>query len=233
MTTVPLISCVVPAYNGERYLGEALNSLLAQTHPALDVIVVDDGSTDGTSEIAGGFGPPVRLVRQSNAGPAAAINRGFEAVRGEFVAVLAADDLWPVDRLERQLERFRRRPELDISLGHLANFWVKELAEEEGRFTDHRLSKPIPGHTVATMLARRSALEAVGHLDPGQRHAFSTEWFLRVQQHGLVVEMLDDILLHRRMHPENRSRLHAGRSRSEYLDLLKRSLDQQRQRGAS
>jgi glycosyltransferase involved in cell wall biosynthesis len=233
MTTVPLIGCVIPAYNGERYLGEALNSLLAQTYPSLDIVVVDDGSTDGTAEIARSFGHLVRLVRQPNAGPAAAINRGFEEVRGEFIAVLAADDLCPADRFERQLERFRRRPELDISLGHLANFWVKELAEEEGRFTGHRLSKPIPGHTVATMLARRSALEAVGYLDPGQRHAFSTEWFLRVQQHGLVVEMLDDILLHRRMHPENRSRLHAGRSRSEYLDLLKRSLDQQRQRGAS
>jgi len=231
MITVPLIGCVVPAYNGERYLGEALDSLLAQTHPSIDIVVVDDGSTDETAGIAAQFGPPVRLVRQANAGPAAAINRGFDEVHGEFISVLAADDLCPPDRFERQLERFRLRPELDISLGHLANFWVQELAEEAERFTDHRLSKPIPGHTVATMLARRTVLERVGHLDPKQRHTFSTDWFLRVQQGGLVVEMLDTILLHRRMHPDNRSRRHAGRSQSEYLDLLKRSLD--RRRGAS
>jgi glycosyltransferase involved in cell wall biosynthesis len=82
----PLISCIVPAFNAERYLGEALDSILAQTWRPIEVIVVDDGSTDGTAQVAERYGERIAYIRQANAGPAAARNRGLDAAAGAFVA---------------------------------------------------------------------------------------------------------------------------------------------------
>ena len=92
----------MPAYQAEPWIGATLETVLAQTCPPDEVVVVDDGSTDRTAKIAGGFGDPVRVVRQSNGGPSAAYNRAFRESNGEFVAMCPADDLWEPDKLELQ-----------------------------------------------------------------------------------------------------------------------------------
>lgn len=99
--STPTVSVVVPCYNGSRYLRETLESALNQTRAPLEVIVVDDGSTDDSAAIAESFGPPVRLIRQQNRGESAARNTGLHASRGDFVTFLDADDLWTSDALER------------------------------------------------------------------------------------------------------------------------------------
>jgi glycosyltransferase involved in cell wall biosynthesis len=104
----PTVSAVIPAFNGERYLGAAIESVLAQTHEVLECLVVDDGSTDTTADVARRFGPPVRVVAQENAGVAAARNRGASEASGEQLAFLDQDDAWLPERLERQLEAMRR-----------------------------------------------------------------------------------------------------------------------------
>ena len=106
-----LISCIVPVYNGERYLGEALDSILAQTYRPLEIIVVDDGSTDGTAEVVAIYGDQVRYLKQVNGGPAATRNLGLSSSNGEFVAFLDQDDLCHPEKLERLMERFKTRPE--------------------------------------------------------------------------------------------------------------------------
>jgi len=109
---ISLISCIVPVFNGERYLGEALDSILGQTHRPLEIIVADDGSTDRTATVAAGYGDQIRYLYQPNAGTASACNLGLGAARGGFIAFLAADDLWHPEKLMRQMVRFRERPEL-------------------------------------------------------------------------------------------------------------------------
>ena len=89
----PLISCIVPVYNGERYIKEALDSILAQTYRPLEIIVADDGSTDGTESVVANYGNRVRCLWQPNAGPAAAWNLGVRAAQGEFVVFLDSDDV--------------------------------------------------------------------------------------------------------------------------------------------
>jgi glycosyltransferase involved in cell wall biosynthesis len=101
--TAPLISCVVPVFNGERYLGEALDSILAQTYRPLELLVVDDGSTDGTAALVTRYRDQIRPLFQPNAGQAAARNLGLSVARGEFVAFLDADDLWHPEKLARQM----------------------------------------------------------------------------------------------------------------------------------
>src|SRR5262249_17267514 len=126
-----LVSCIVPVFNGERYLGETLDSILAQTYRPREIIVVDDGSTDGTAAVVAAYGKRVTSVWQANAGEMAARNRGLTRARGEFIAFLDADDLWHPEKLARQIARFQERPEIDLSFTRFQNFWVSELATEE------------------------------------------------------------------------------------------------------
>ncbi|MBK6472936.1 MAG: glycosyltransferase family 2 protein [Betaproteobacteria bacterium] len=121
--TTPPISVVIPAYNAAATLARALDSVLAQTHPALEVVVVDDGSADNTGEVVAGYashgGPtPVRYLRQANAGPSAARNRGVEAARGEWIAFLDADDWYYPERLARHAQMIQADPALDFLVGN-------------------------------------------------------------------------------------------------------------------
>jgi glycosyltransferase involved in cell wall biosynthesis len=225
---LPLISCVVPVFNGERYLAEALESILKQSYRSLEIIVVDDGSTDGTAAVMDHYAGRARLLRQANAGTAAARNLGLNAAQGEFVAFLDADDLWHPEKLERQTARFKTRPELDYCVTHVQNFWVPELIEEERRFRDHRISKALPGYSTGTLLARRALFDTVGQFNPAIKHADDTEWFLRASEHGAAMELLPDVLLYRRLHQTNLSRLRASNSRDQYLQILKTALDRRR-----
>ena len=223
-----LISCIVPVFNGELYLAEALDSILAQTYRPLDIIVADDGSTDGTPDVVAGYGQRVRYVWQPNAGANAARNLGLNAARGDFVAFLDADDLWHPEKLMRQMACFQARPELKLCLTHVQNFWVPELEEERRQFRDHRLSKPVPGHATQTLLARKSLFEEIGQFDAARTHTGDTEWLLRAKELGVVTEMMAEVLVHRRLHRTNLSRRAAAASRDEYLRLVKSTLDRRR-----
>jgi len=225
----PLVSCIIPVFNGERFLAEALTSILGQTHQPLDIIVVDDGSTDGTASVAAEFGEKMRYVFQENAGPVVARNRGIQEARGEFIGFLDADDLWLERKLEKQLARFQQRPELAYSVTLTQNFWEEELREEAIRFQEHARSGPIPGYVTLTLLVRREWMEKTGGFDVSLHHGDSADWFQRAEASGAVGELLEEVLARRRLHPENRSRRMATGSRAEFLQILKDKLDRQRE----
>ncbi len=106
------VSVIIPAYNSEQYIRRAIDSVLAQTHPASEIIVVDDGSTDNTCEMVQRYGPPVRYLYQANAGPGAARNTGIQAAKGEWIAFLDSDDEWAPEKLQVQLDLLHRNPDL-------------------------------------------------------------------------------------------------------------------------
>jgi glycosyltransferase involved in cell wall biosynthesis len=223
-----LISCIVPVFNGERYIRDALESIFAQTYRPLEILVADDGSTDGTAAVVAAFSDRVRYLRQSNRGPAAARNLGIGAATGDFIAFLDADDLWHPEKLIRQMARFQARPELGYCVTLVRNFWTPELQNEAEKYRDHRISRPIPGYVTGTLIARRSLFDTVGLFNPDLPHGDSTDWFLRAAESGAVTELLPDVLLERRLHPDNRSRIRAGASREQYLRILKLSLERKR-----
>lgn len=226
-----LISCIIPVFDGERYLRESLESILAQIYRPLEVIVADDGSADGTAAVVMQYGERVRYVFQQNAGPAAARNLGLTIARGDFIAFLDADDLWHPEKLVRQMARFQSRPDLDLCVAHMQNFWMPELLQEAARFKDHRRGQPIPGYCTGTLLARRILFDAVGPFNTILRHADDTEWFLRTAEHKAVMELLPDVLTYHRMHTANISRRRAAASWNEYVRLVKASLDRRRHLG--
>lgn len=233
-----LISCIIPVFNGERYLAEALESALRQTCAPFEVIIADDGSIDSTADIAARYDAPVRYLKQENLGAAAARNLGLRAASGEFVAFLDADDLWHVEKLARQTERFQRRPGLDLCIAHLQNFWITELTAEKNRFEKHRLTEVLPGYVTSTLLARRSVFERVGEFNAALRLGDGTDWFLRAAEHGATMELLPDVLVYRRMH-ENNISMEAGSRRmtaamqNAQLIAIKASLDRRRQEGSA
>jgi glycosyltransferase involved in cell wall biosynthesis len=219
---------IVPAYQVEPAIGKVVAELVAIWPDPDAVIVVDDGSTDRTAEVAAGFGDRVRVLRQPNAGPAAALNHGIRESRGEFHAFLDADDRWPPEKLALQLARLAAEPALRACYGRVQNFWVDELKIEEEALSGHRIREPVPGLVTGTLLAPRATFAEVG-LFTDSRHAYALDWAMRLKERGIPYAILDQVLLLRRYHESNQSR-DGARSREQVLDLLKRSLDARRDR---
>jgi glycosyltransferase involved in cell wall biosynthesis len=228
--TSSLVSCVVPCFNGERYLAEAIDSILAQTHRPLEIIVVDDGSTDRSAEVVRRYGAGVRYHHQENRGPGAACNQGVALATGAFVAFLEQDDLWLPDKTRRQLAAFEADPTLDYCVGHIQNFWIPELAEEARRFRDARAMQPVPGYVVQTLMVRRELLEQAGRFDETLHFSFASDWFLRVDERGAVGTLLPDVLTRRRLHHDNFSRRNRAASHDQFLQVVKAALDRRRRR---
>jgi glycosyltransferase involved in cell wall biosynthesis len=200
------VSCVVPAYNAARFLAPALESIFSQTHPAHEIIVVDDGSTDETRAIASRFGGLVTIVETEHRGHLAARDAGVDAARGDYIAFLDADDLWAPGKNERQLDVLRQNPDLDLCVAHFQNFWDPEIADEEERYRDLPLSKPMSGYIVPTLMARRDVFTRFGRFNSGECPS-DTGWFAGAIAMGARLETLPDVLLHRRLHRANDSRM--------------------------
>ena len=224
----PSVSCVVPVFNGEAFLGEALDSVLAQSHRPLEVIVVDDGSTDGTAQVALSRGEAVRYVRQPNGGPSSARSRGVQLAHGELIAFLDADDRWLEGKLARQVATLAERPDLDGCLTHGRLFWDGDgaIAAEASAWPEERRIDT-GGLIGSTLVVRRAAFETAGLFDPLLPHSGTADWFARARDRGVIVETLAEVLIERRMHAGNFSRRRDARD-DEYFRLLKRSLDRRR-----
>ena len=228
----PTISCIVPVFNGERYLSETLDSIFSQAYPGLEVIVVNDGSTDGSARLLKSYQDRLIYLEQADKGPAAARNFGMSQSRGDFVAFLDQDDLWEPGKLARQMARFEARPKLDVCIAHAQLFWVAELRPEAMRLRGQSRAHVVPGYTSGTLLTRRTFFDTIGAFNASLWFGDATEWFLRVIDKKAVIELLPDVLLYHRMHRANLTRRRISDSREEFLGIVKRSLDHRRQRPA-
>lgn len=222
----PIVSVLITVYNGARHLAEAIDSVLAQTYPAAELIVVDDGSTDGGGEIARRYAPALRYVYQPNGGIGAARNHAVSLAGGDFFAFLDADDRMPGGRLERQVAALRHDPDLDMVLGHVAEFLSPELDESVRRALRPPLERA-PGRTPVSMLIRRDAFARVGPFATGLKVGIAMDWWVRAMELPLRSVMLDEVVLERRLHATNNG-IRQRDSRNQYLHVLKASLDRRR-----
>lgn len=187
-----VISVILPAYNGARFIGETLRSVRAQTHPSVEVIVVDDGSTDGTVDLVRASAPWARVFEQKNAGVSAARNRGLAEAKGEFVIFLDQDDIWHPLQLGRQLSCMQAAPGCGAVVCHYHHWRADQgtyaapetlWGPDPGLQTDpaftgwvyHQFLWDCWAQTSGTLL-RRSALQAVGGYDTAL--AYSEDWDL-------------------------------------------------------
>jgi glycosyltransferase involved in cell wall biosynthesis len=227
--SAPLVSCIIPVFNGERFLAEAIRSILAQTHHPLEVIVVDDGSTDGTaSVVASEFAALVRYLRQDNAGPVVARNAGIAMARGQYLAFLDADDRWEPTRIEKQLASLAGHPEAEISVCLAENFFMPGFEPRNDFERQHPKNQATPAYLSIGMVLSRATFDRVGPFDPSLGHGDGADWFLRARELGIRDILVREVLVHRRIHGSNMSKTQAAASRDEFLAIIKRSLDQRR-----
>jgi glycosyltransferase involved in cell wall biosynthesis len=224
----PLVSAIIPVYNGERYLVEAVESVLAQTYRPLEILVIDDGSTDGSAEAASRLAPPVRAFLQPHSGAAAARNRGIALARGSFFAFLDADDLWLENKLALQMEAFRDRFELDAVFGHIEQFLSPDL-DEDARKKIECPRRILQGRSHVTMLIRQEAFLRVGPFASDWHVGEFLDWYARAVDAGLKNLMLDAVLAKRRLHAGNMG-IRMSDRKSDYVRILKSSLDRRRKR---
>jgi glycosyltransferase involved in cell wall biosynthesis len=223
-----LVSCIVPVFNGALYLREALESALAQTYRPLELLVVDDGSTDRSGAIARAFGEAIRVIEQPNRGPAAARNAGVAAASGELLAFLDADDLWSPDKITAQVRRLAEAPDLDLCFTRFQNFWVDELREEAVRYRHHPIAQPSDAWSICTLLARRASLDRFGPFDESLRAGENMTWFVRAIGEGARLDVLPDLLMRRRLHQANATRAAESLNFDQFFPILKAWRDRTR-----
>jgi len=223
-----LVSVIIPVYNYDRYLGEAIESVLGQTHPHLEVIVVDDGSTDRSSEVAKGFvDRGVRYCHQVHAGIGPARNKGVEFAQGEFLAFLDADDRWPPEKIERQLNAFESDPALEMVFGQALQ--LQNGPAWEAAVNDYKPSVDgmVPGMVPGTMLIKRNAFFRVGLFKGDLKVGEFIDWYARAVELQVRSLVMADLFLWRRIHGSNQG-VRERQSVSDYARVLKAKLDRKR-----
>lgn len=222
-----LVSIVIPVYNGEKYLGQAVESVLKQTHRPLEIIVVDDGSKDGTAVVAAEFGDALCYVLQPNGGAAAARNHGARLATGKFLAFLDADDLWTPEKLSRQLDTLAKNPNAQMVFGYVRQFISPELSEEV-RSSLSCPSEAMAGYSQTTMLIERETFFRVGEFATSWEVGEFMDWYARAQEAGLESVMLPEVVSMRRLHATNQG-VSKRDERADYARVLKAALDRRRQ----
>ena len=235
----PLVSVVIPAYNSERYVGEAIESVLAQTYSPVEIVVVDDGSSDATAEVAAGY-PAVHLLRQENSGPSVARNRGFAVAGGEFIAFQDSDDAMTPDKLAVQVGHLRDNPtvgcvlaeqEVTIEPGAELPFWIEGskvstvMPPRPPEMADEPMVHPM------TMVVRRATFEQVGGFDESMRAAEDFDWMLRASEEGVEIARLSNVLLRRRVHAASLTQ-DAEAARAGFFRAFKGRIERHRARDA-
>jgi glycosyltransferase involved in cell wall biosynthesis len=213
-------SVVIPAFNAERTLAAAIESVLSQTILPANVIVVDDGSTDRTAEIARSYGLQVTLIQQANSGPGAATTRGFKAATTPLVASIDADDIWLPKKASCQLERLKHCPDLDAVFG-----WVKLFRHGDTPRADAPVQE-FWGRS--TMMMRLPTARRIGPMiDPPGRCGDMIDWLARARELNSQLEMMPVVLALRRIIPGSLS--YSRETRGEgYLHVVKAALDRRR-----
>jgi glycosyltransferase involved in cell wall biosynthesis len=219
--SAPLVSVVIPAYNAGAYLEQAIRSVLSQDYRPLEAIVVDDGSADGTAEVARSFGLPVRVLVQAHAGAGAARNAGAAVARGAWLAFFDADDLWRPHALSRLANVLAGDPQIDLVHGQVVEF--REIA---GAIVE---KPPATGLLTGATLLRKSLFDRVGPFGAGLRLGEFIDWCARAREMGARFASLPEPVLRRRIHGENTG-VRERDARSDYARVAHAALQRRRER---
>jgi glycosyltransferase involved in cell wall biosynthesis len=231
----PKVSVIIPAYNCENYIGAAIDSILGQNYPSLEILVVDDGSTDSTADVLETFGDKVQVISQKNSGSAVARNIGLEKSTGDYIAFLDSDDIWLEGKLSSQVSFLETHAEY----GLVYSDWVCWHPDKDGIFKDHGYDKdttsakrPLSGWLfeelikdcivwTGTVLMRRAVYEKTGAFDATLMRGQDYDYWLRIAQE-FKIHKLADIHAVYRIHDQSVS--HKPKSINYQYVLLRKAL---------
>lgn len=215
------VTVIVPVYNMGHFLAEALVTVLGQTVQPTEILVIDDGSTDDSGQVARGFLPKVRYVYGEHAGTPHPYNIGLQQAAGRFIAFLDADDLWLPQKLAWQLAAFQADPDLAIVFGQIEQFYDPRYLSPTPP------SETMPGHIPSAMMVRQELFAQIGSFDPKWQLGYFLDWFLRAQNAAAKVLTLPHLVAKRRLHGNNLG-VQKKAFQQEYAAVLKQKLDRQR-----
>jgi glycosyltransferase involved in cell wall biosynthesis len=204
------VSVIIPTYNSAKYILDAIESVFAQTYSNLEIIVVNDGSTDTTKDILRPYRNEFVYLEQNNAGPAAARNFGIDNARGDFISFLDSDDIWAANKLERQMEVFFSNPDVGMVYSKFVDFHDRSRKElsvyprelHSGMLFDLLLTTPLL--LLSSIVVRTKILKELGGFDEGLITAEDTHLYLRIARNYRIIGV-PDILVRRRIHDHNLS----------------------------
>jgi glycosyltransferase involved in cell wall biosynthesis len=222
------VSVIIPVRNGESYLGEAIASVRRQSRAPLEIVIVDDGSTDGTAAFVETLGSDIRLIRQPHSGVTVARNRGLRAARGELIAFLDCDDVWTDSKLATQVPILLEHSDIQAVLGHSRRMWTP--TPRDGASSGLRLTEPELALSLGAALIRRSTFETIGAFDESLLRAEDWDWFLRLRERGALVVVHPEVTQLCRRHDGNMTNARSE-TRMSLAGVIGRSIARRRSLG--
>jgi glycosyltransferase involved in cell wall biosynthesis len=218
----PQVTVLIGVYNGEKYLAEAIETVIAQNCDSIEIMVINDGSTDGTEEVIKSYGSKVRHLSQSNLGQPSALNLGLSQVQSPYIAFLDADDLYLPDRILLQVEFLEDNPHVDFVFGSVEQFFCSTLSlEEREKWICPR--GITSGYLAAAGLFRKECFERVGPFNEEYRIGSFIDWYMRSQERGLKAGLMSDLVLRRRIHGNNIG-MNSPNAKQSYVQIVTAAL---------
>lgn len=220
------ISVIVPAYNAEKYIAEALESILSQSLRPTEVIVVNDGSTDQTAEVLNSM-TGIKVVHQPNRGISYALNTGLALATSDFIAFLDADDVWLPNKLSIQMAELRLMNYSGIVFGQMEQFFSPDI-DQAVKATLELPKQQLAGIHRSAMLIDRTSLERVSEFSTDHISAEFLDWYLRAKEMEIPVRLVDQPVARRRIHGSNTTLSRGQKHFSEFPLIIKQALDRRR-----
>ena len=221
----PLVSVVIPVFNGEKYLRETIETVLEQDYKPIEILVIDDGSTDQSASIARSFSE-VHYSHHENQGNARARNKGVQLARGEWIALLDQDDLWAKQKIRRHVEFHLKYPELQYTISHFKMFLSPGM-ERPKWCREELLTQGHADFSPSSLVCRKDLFRIVGTFDPALKSSSDADWFFRAKDLKVPMTVIPEILVYRRVHKANQS-MHVRQTHSELLKIIHHSIQRKR-----
>jgi glycosyltransferase involved in cell wall biosynthesis len=219
-----LISVIIPVFNGEEFIQEAIESIFSQKYHPIEIIIIDDGSKDSTKKIVSQF-PEIQYHYQTNQGPAKARNVGLSFAGGSLIAFLDADDYWSDQKLDIQFNLMKNNPSVDIVLGHVQFICPVQKQKDNYKYVPYL--QPWMAPSLGNALIKRSVFDLIGNLDEEQFYCDDIDWFKRVREKNLTILEHNDVTYYYRRH-ENNITNNDQLGKQFLLQAVKKSLDRKR-----
>lgn len=225
-STRPLVSIIIPVFNREKHIQQTLESLISDEYHPKEIIVIDDGSNDGSAEIIKRF-PGIKYHYQKNQGVAAARNTGIKHATGQYIAFLDSDDIWIPGRLEYSLAYFLDHPGVDYLLGQQQMF-LDEGVQKPNYIKQEWLDFPQNGSGTGVLIAKKNCFDKVGLFNQNYPSSEDTEWLLRANEAQLLKARLPILVIKRRIHDSNLSTKLVKKTRGLIFKMMKESVERKK-----
>lgn len=225
------VSAIVPVYNGAKFLARAIENIEAQKYQPLEIIVIDDGSTDDTAKIAAELGDRIRYIYQTNSGPSAARNKGIQIAEGNAIAFLDVDDLWSDNKLEIQLSYLAKHPSVEIVQG-LIQEMILDSSSKEAKLVFKKVFEPYFFINLGSSIYRKSVFTKVGLFDETLKFGEDVDWFIRAWEQNINKIVIDEVTLFYQLHDTNVT-INKNLVELGVVRVFQRHLNRQRQLGNS